>query len=78
MLLAPTAPAFTDVRIFLLMQPPIDAGSHSLAADTLPRCDASLFKFFRRNVQGVPASHECGEADGKLQKNIHQSAVTFS
>ena len=54
------------------------AGSHSRAADTLPRCDASLFKFFRRDVQGVPASHVCGEADGKLQKNIYQSAITFS
>jgi|SRR4029077_19281853 hypothetical protein len=45
-----------------------------------PRCDgrrfALLFKCFCRHVHGVPARHERGEADGKLQKrvkNVHQS-----
>ena len=31
---------------------------------------ASLVKFFRRHPHGVPASHEGGEGDGKLQKCV--------
>ena len=36
---------------------------------------ASLFKFFRRHLQGVPARHERGEADGKLQKCVGHAAL---
>ena len=31
---------------------------------------ASLFEFFRRHLQGVPARHERGEGDGKFQKRV--------
>jgi hypothetical protein len=36
---------------------------------------ASLFKFFRRHLHGVPARHERGEADGKLQKCVGHAGL---
>jgi hypothetical protein len=36
---------------------------------------ASPATFFRRHAQGVPASHEGGEADGKLQKRFCHAAL---